>query len=72
MKGQSYDDMKPKRLGYHASQGGFQHIRSGAYRYNKKLKRQNNVDEQTATVNELNIPETDNINKHKDKNTIEE
>ena len=72
MKGQSYDDMKPKRLGYHGSQGGFQHLRGGAYRYNKKFEHQNNTTKQMATVNELNIPETDNINKEKDKNTVEE
>ena len=72
MKGQSYDDMKSKRLGYHGSQGGFQHIRGGAYRYNKKFQHQIDTIQETPEVNELNIPETDKKNKEKDINIVEE
>lgn len=59
MKGKTYDELKHKRLGYHGSQGGFQHIYGGKFRYGNRLETQPNLTENQAKVEELNIPETD-------------
>ncbi len=59
MKGQSLDDKRHKRLGFHGSQGGFQHIYGGRFRFGSRLDKFVDVNAPDAKVEEQNIPETD-------------
>lgn len=59
MKGQSIDDKRHKRLGYHANNGGFQHIYGGKFRFGNRLDSQLDITKNNAKVFLVNIPETD-------------